>query len=239
MINRVVKFLVVFICFATAIFLLLAQYNSPNLEKYVTKHGVTQKLQYVFDNAENGDIILMSGDTRGERLCKFCSRSIFSHIGVLFWEEDPATKEKILYILDCDLGQQTKSGVRVMSLENKLDRYKGNRIGGLMKLQGKRPTRDEIVGLLSKYAQKDFDNHMITWIVSDIPPLYYFFQNPKKMFCSEFVASVYQDMNIIKKDNVPFSYSPGNFYRNEINFNNGYSLSDCIFFEFEKVSIPN
>lgn len=232
------KYIVIFVIvlfFSVILLYVFGQIASPNIDRYLSKNNIIPKnLSHVFDNAENGDIILMSGGTPGEKTCKFCTRSIFSHVGILFWEKHPVTKEDILYIFDCDLGQGMKDGVRVMPLLDKLHRYKGMRFGALIKLQGKRPTRDDFVRLIPQYISTDFDHKIATWWFASISPLHKLVKNPKKMFCSELVASIYQDLGIVKKDRNPSFYSPRNFHKSELNFEKGYSLSDCTFFEFQK-----
>ena len=228
--------LVVVLFFSIIAIYAFGQIAAPNIERYVSKYGkiTPNNIRHVFDNAENGDILLMSGSTPGEKTCKFFTRSIFSHVGILFWEKHPVTKEDVLYIFDSDIGQGTKEGVRILPLHDKLHRYKGTRIGALVKLQGKRPTRDDFIRLIPKYISMGFDHKIVTWWVASIPPLYKLVKNPKKMFCSELVASIYQDMGIIKKDRVPSFYSPRNFQKSELNFEDGYSLSGCEYFEFQK-----
>lgn len=216
-----------------------SQTRAPNLERYVSKNRDNLTWITVNDvlrDANNGDVVLLSGDTHGERTCRWCTNSIFSHVGVLFWEMHPVTMENILYVFDCDLGQKTKEGVRVMPLRDKLHRYKGMRIGALKKMivhsPATRPTRDDFVNLLPKYTPIVFDNVIATWWVADWMWLYKMVKNPKTMFCGELVASVFQDLNILKKDRVPAWYIPGDFHRNRLWLEEGYSFGETMFFEF-------
>ncbi len=217
------------------------QLTSPNLEKYVLRNRDTLRwisIQKALSIAENGDIILMAGNTHGEKTCRWCSGTMFSHVGVLFWEVHPVTGERILYIFDCDLGQGTKEGVRVMPLRDKLHRYKGMRIAVLKKMivhpPVTRPTRDNFVALFSKYIPIEFDNRIITWWVADWGWLYRLIKNPKTMFCSEFIASIFQDLNILQRDHVPAWYHPGDFYKNRLRLEEGYAFGESMFFEFSK-----
>src|SRR5690606_7754369 len=127
-------------------------------------------------NVQNGDIILLSGDTPGEKTCRWCTGTIFSHVGFLFREKHPVTGEDIPYVLDCDLGQKTKSGVRVLPLRDKLHRYKGFRSGAVKKLivkkDSSRPSIEDIVRVIAKYTPIEFDNNVLSWWVSGIPSLY-------------------------------------------------------------------
>jgi hypothetical protein len=217
------------------------QSTAPNLEKYVdrNKHSLSWiTVQKAFDIAENGDVVLLAGDTKGEKTCRWCTGTIFSHVGVLFWETHPVTGERILYVFECDLGQGTKAGVRVIPLRDKLHRYKGMRIGGLKKMivysPHPRPNRDDFVKLFPKYTPIEFDNKIATWWVANWKWLYNLVKDQKTMFCSELVTSVFQDLNIIKKDRVPAWYHPGDFHKNRLRLEDGYSFGETLIFEFPK-----
>ena len=139
-----------FIIFIIAIFIIIVIYiyiqkTAPNIEKYISNHTELKWNNDLIEKGDNGDIILLAGDTPGEKTCRWCTGSIFSHVGFLFREIHPETKEDILYITDCDIGQGTKEGSRVMVLSDKLKRYKGFKIGAIKKFQGPRPKINEIM----------------------------------------------------------------------------------------------
>jgi hypothetical protein len=168
---------------------------------------------------------------------------MFSHVGFLFRENHPETGEDIVYILDCDVGQGAREGVRVMRLIDKLHRYKGYRVAAIKKLIGPRPTLQSILDLIAKYQKIEFDHRIVTWWVSSVSFLYRRLKNPKTMFCSEFVSCIYQDLSILKKNRVAASYHPGDFHRNRLHFAPGYSLGATEFFRFprsqtEGLSVP-
>ena len=214
---------------------------SPSLENYISTNE--DKISHitlddVMKNVENGDIILFSGTTFGEKSCKWFTESVFSHIGFLFREIHPQTKEDIIYIFECDLGQGCKEGVRIISLIDKLDRYKGCRTAAIKKLivsdEKKRPENHKIMDLVNKYESVNFDNKIITWWVSNYPVLYNFFKNPQTMFCSELVSKIYQDFGIIKKYRPASSYHPGDYHFNKLDFEDGYFLGETQIFNFPK-----
>lgn len=232
---------VLILAFTVLFVYVYGQLTAPNLEKYTAQHREMLTwiaAQDVLNTAKNGDVVLLAGDTHGERTCRWCAGTMFSHVGVLFWEKHPVTGEDILYIFDCDLGQGTKEGVRVMPLWDKLHRYKGMRVGALKKLivhpPRSQPSREEFVNLLPKYTPVEFDNRIATWWTANYGWLYRLIKNPQTMFCSELVASVYQDLGILQKDKVPAWYNPGDFYRSRLNFEEGYSFGETLFFEFPK-----
>lgn len=214
------------------------QVASPDLEKYTTtnKNLTWISLKDVLQDAKNGDLVLLSGNTSGEKTCKWCTQTIFSHVGFLFREIHPTTKEDIVYIFDCDLGQETKDGVRIMPLRDKLYKYKGIRIGAFKKLivrDGReRPSHKKIMELVKKYSPIEFDNRIATWWVANWKRIHTLVKNPNTMFCSELVATILQDMNILKRDRVGSWYHPGDFHNNRLNLEEGYSYGESRYYNF-------
>ena len=221
--------------------LLLSMYvymlkSAPNIEKYVNKYK--HELNWIryedlVEIVSNGDFILLSGNTRGEKMCRFIPDSIFSHVGILFKEYDKKTKTEEIYILDSDLGQGYKEGVRVSHLKTKLERYKGFRIGAIKKLNGKnRPDTLDILKLFEKYKNHDFDHVILTWFTANYPNIHKYFKNENRVFCGEFIALILQDLNILKRNKLPSWYVPGDFYTNKIDLESGYSCGTSYFFLF-------
>jgi hypothetical protein len=244
------EWIVVVIACTILFIYLYMQATTPNLMNYISEKGnktstaVTwATLPNILSEVENGDIVLLSGTTSGERMCKSSTNTIFSHVGFLFREKHEITGEDIVYILDCDVGQGTKDGVRVMRLIDKLHKYRGYRIGAYKKLvctasdkysNKCRPTLDKILEIIGRYQKIDFDDVIATWWVSHIPFLYKKVKNEGKMFCSEFVAKVYQDLGILKKNKVAAWYHPGDFHLSRLDLELGYSLGQTKFFDFSR-----
>ena len=229
---------VLILCLTLLIFIIFVIKTSPDIEKYKNV-GLIIDPNDIFSDAENGDLILMSGNTYGEKVCKWFSNSIFSHVGFLFRENHPETKEDILYIWDADIGQKARDGPRVMKFEDKLTIYKGFRIGAWKKLivseNRKRPSLKDILKIIPRYSNKEFDDLMMTWFI----PLYMntihsIVNDNSKVFCSELIASTLQDLNILKENRRPTSYCPEDFFRSNINtdLEKGYTYSDPKFFKF-------
>jgi hypothetical protein len=217
----------------------LCQFRFPNIEKYIitNKNNLTHiEINNIMNEIENGDIILLTGDTFGEKTCKWYTNDIFSHVGFLFREVNPETQESIVYVFESDIGQGYKEGVRIISLKNKLDKYKGVKIGAIKKLitseNKKRPTYFDIINLIDNYISMSFDKKIITWWVSEYPKLYNLFKNHTTIFCSELVSSIYQNLNIIKKDKLPAWYCPADFNNANFKFEEGYFLGETKFFNF-------
>lgn len=211
MIIRWWEYLLLFLGTFIIFVYILCQTTSPSLEKYLNKQSISIiDHQKVLDTANNGDLIFLSGNTRGEKTCKWFTGSVFSHVGLLFREDN------ILYITDCDIGQGHRSGVRVMKLEDKLARYKGVKIGAIRRYtQNSRPTREDILEIVGKYIGLQFDEKILTWFLAGTP-LYRLAKNKHHVFCSEYIIMILQDLNIVKQKHVPAWYSPGHMAKNEM-----------------------
>jgi len=219
--------------------------SAPKIKDYTRKNAKHLNwLEYedILKNVENGDLILLAGDTHGEKLCRWFPGSIFSHLGFVFREFHEETNEDRVYIWDCDLGQGYEDGVRMSLLDNKIRRYKGFRIGALKKLKIKpekdRPRTQDIVDLYQKYKDLEFDHVIATWFLADYPKLYKLVKDPNKVFCAEMVTEILQKLGIMKKDRVPAWYVPGDFHRPEgrLHLESGYEYGTTYFFRFPEDS---
>jgi len=152
----------------------------------------------------SGDLIFLSGHHPGERICKSMSNSFYSHVGIILVEND------IVYILDCDVGQNYKDGVRVMELEKKLERYKGSKIGGIRHIKTPLPNQ-LLLQQVEKYKNIELDDYMWTWCVSKYPALLKLIKDENKMFCSEFIATILMNINQLSTNETPQSYTPQKF----------------------------
>ncbi len=162
---------------------------------------------------QNGDLIFLAGDSPGERSCRWFSDSHFSHVGLILIENE------LVYILDCDVGQHSKDGVRIMLLDDKLKRYKGFKIGAYKKvIKGKDKLSHKLLLLMiEKYQEYELDHDMLSWVFSRFVLLHNAVKPKKQLFCSEFVALCLMDLGVMKNDRLPAWYTPESFARQDIN----------------------
>jgi len=216
----------------------LACIRSPNLNSYIKKYNSSLNwvgIKELYKDANNGDLIFMCGNTRGERICRWCTNSMYSHVGILFREKHPETNENLLYIWDSDLGQKTKDGPRVQLLKDKLKEYHGYPYLMWRKLYGERPKTNDILSVIKEYSHQEFDHRIFSWWVSD-SFLYRFVKDDNKSFCSELTALTLQhkSINILDNKKVPAWYSPGSFEKDEIfGLKPGYEYGTRMFVEFK------
>lgn len=160
---------------------------------------------------DNGDIIFFSGSTSSEKTIKFYTGCPFSHVSLLFKEDD------IIYVWEADMGQGYKSGPRVMKLEDKFSRWKGDRISALKKWLGKRPSTKEILEVIGRHVKKDMDPNMVSWM---FPKFSHLLREKNQVFCSELLAMSLIELGMIEKCN-PTEVSPSDFFFDRVKCSGG------------------
>lgn len=195
-----------------------------NLEAYIKKYKNFIRLHSPDDilaNGNNGDLVFFCGDTKGERTCRWCTGSIFSHVALLFREIHPETKENILYVWEADVGQKYKRGPRIMKLEDKLKRYHGYPYLMWRKLRVDKgqtlPKTENIMRVVERYKHLEFDDNMMSWWFSG-SSAYHLMKDKNTVFCSELIALTFQSIDISMMDTtyLPAYYSPGTFASHNI-----------------------
>lgn len=247
----IIEWIILIILFFILIFYFVVQNTAPDLKNYVENNKNLKfiDVDYLMENADNGDLVFMSGDTRGERSCRYFTKSMYSHVGMLFRENHPETGENILYIWDSDLGQKTKDGPRIMIFKDKLKRYHGYPYLMWRKLKindvpGSEntsiPSTENILEVVEKYKDCEFDNNMLSWWACN-SCFYNLVKNDKKIFCSELIALTMQDNNINMLRTVDNGgkiaawYTPGIFSKDNIfGLRGNYSYSDPKYVKFKK-----
>ena len=184
--------------------------TAKRIEDYVESETLADVSSLTFST---GDLVFLSGHHPGERICKSMSNSFYSHVGMIVVENETT------YILDCDVGQGYKDGVRLMELDKKLKRYKGAKIGGMRHTKTPLPL-PIVLQQVEEYKNIDLDDYMWTWCVSKFPTLLKMIKDKDKMFCSEFIATILMNMGKIPLNPPPQSYTPQKFAEMEFG---GYS----------------
>jgi len=243
-INNGTLWIILFGITCVLIIYIRSQLSAPSLEAFIEKNNISLlNIQDLLDNANNGDLIFMCGDTHFERSCRWITGSVYSHVGLLFREKDPLTNDDILYIFDADMGQSYREGPRVMKLYDKLKRYHGYPYIMWRKLECNDeigecniPSTQQILDIVKHVKDYDFDNNMLTWFVSNnnfiCRTLYSLVKNHNKIFCSELIAYTLQQLNILNNDKKPSWYSPATFSKNIIEgLQTNYKYSKPIYYK--------
>lgn len=224
-INKV-QLWIVCVCFVVVYLLVRCYFFPPTVEMYLQGNTKTKKIPRLqIKKLRTGDLLFFSGNTKGERVCRSFGGSPFSHVSFVFVENE------VRYLLECDIGTGCRPGGRVITVENKLTRSKGNyhRIVGVLKLLSTRPRYQQVVSILDEYTKIYFDDMMDKYFLADTPLQY---TTPKIMFCSEFVASILQTLGLLRFDRIPAWYTPKRLY-SEMSLRPGVVYSELTFLRCE------
>jgi hypothetical protein len=181
---------------------------------YKWENFTRTSLSTFLNEADNGDLLFLSGTTFPEQSIKFWTCSQFSHVALIFKEDNET------YLWEADSGQGYRSGPRVIRVKDKLDRWKGKRVAGWCKLKGTRPTTKQILDVVAKYVTYDMDTSLLVWMLPFIG------REKNKIFCSEVVALTLQHTNKLDKNIRPTSFSPKSL------MNEKEIYDECRVFEF-------
>lgn len=94
-------------------------------------HNVkTEDINYFLENVKNGDLIFFSGSSPSENMIKWYTSSKFSHVAMCVIEDEQPknnniSKSKNVFIVEADIGQGSKKGVRIIPFLKKIKRYSG------------------------------------------------------------------------------------------------------------------
>jgi Marseillevirus putative peptidoglycan peptidase len=144
-------------------------------------------------------MLFSSAVTTGEKLIRGTTRSIFSHVALVLRDQGK------LYLWEADMGQGYRSGPRVIPLEVKLQRYKGEKVAALRHLREPK-TYEQVQPTISKYISYTMDEVMLPWFLKYRSPA------SKQIFCSELVAKTLQELRILPLAKNACEFSPHDFY---------------------------
>lgn len=238
---------ILILSFIGLIWLLSCRYLAPSLERSIAKGLIgkpTMTKEDLLNSVNNGDLIFLAGETQGERTIRFFHNSYYSHMFLVFRDSPPDgvpdTPENTVFVWEADVGQGYKDGPRIMRLSEKLDRWKGMKIGMFKRyippdaFGADRPTTKDILDIAQSYLSENMDMDMVmaSWFFSRWPDgfLFKLFKNQKKVFCSELVVDTLQKLGIMSKERHPSWYSPEDFVRGKVPIVKGTFSSLSIYF---------
>ena len=130
-----------------------------------------------FAEADTGDLIFFSGTSFGERSIKLYSRSVWTHVGIVFRDDDSEGDQSKLFLAEADVGQRKKDGPRVILLSEKFEAFRrrcstpGEKItvGWKKWSRGPRPDPKKIMAEVQKLFTRSMDLNMGCWIFARWP----------------------------------------------------------------------
>lgn len=208
---------IVFIGLIGLAWFLSCRYLAPSLERVFSRQQVDfLTAKELLGKVQNGDLLFFAGTSQGEKVIRFFHNSYYSHMCMAFYDPNGAidsTPENTIFIWEADLGQRYKDGPRIMRLSEKLNRWKGSKIGMWMRyipsdpLGIERPPASEILRIAQEYldAEIEMDVAMASWFFSRWPESFIFskLKGKKKVFCSELVVDTLQKLGIVAKERHP------------------------------------
>ena len=152
------------------------------------------------DQVSTGDLILLSGNTYGEKMIRWGTGSPWNHVGMVVTKQDD--RHRSVWLWECDIGQGFKSGVRLVPLALKLTKWKhGKRIGAWIKLNTvynlsyselKTPSefleRKSLKPFMESENGKKIETRFYSYLLSHITDT----SNDQSYYCSELMVKMYQ-----------------------------------------------
>ena len=196
-----------------------------------------QPLKAETDDWKTGDLILFSCNDFVSKGIKFTISSKYSHVGIVIKGGD-----NNLYILECDMtgsydylsGKDYKPGSHLLDLKTKIEEYDGTKFG-FRKLRNKTNTisRTKLNKILKKSLLIGFQDNWLTWMIAHFKNKYLgnILNDPDFMFCTQYVAYVYQKLGILSSKNPNYLYTPKDFEITNLNFDNGFYLDPIVNFK--------
>jgi len=220
----------IFYFFIIGIFILLILRISITSYPKIPSQNYTKK--EFLKNVTNGSLLFFSRNSKNEKCIKWWMNCPFSHVAMVFTEND------IVYILEADAGQGYRYGPRIIPLETKLKKYKGDTIVGYRQYIGPFIHPSRITHHAAKYMSTTLDVYMYAYWTS-------WCKRYDRMFCSELLMNILKELGMVHSRNERseqhqrrrrrcecFRYTPGDFYHLTIPLNfKKYGYSSLKFFE--------
>jgi len=172
---------------------------------------------------KTGDLLVVSYNSPHGYLIKMFTKSIWSHIGMIYIDT-----ENNLNIIECSYYNKDVKNVLKVPLDFWLQYNCSCNIAWLQ-LNGPSIDKNILVNVFRSINDGYLDRIVINWIPSVMHTKYYP-RKKKSFFCSELIAYMYQEFNIIKKELLPCNYSPKSFISHQLPFTDDYSLSPPVLF---------
>jgi len=234
-------------CIIFVLYLVVSILSVPSLQQFVATHRdnlLLTTLDKVFSEADNGDILLWSFNTK---IIQYAAGCPFTHVSMVFRDyEKGRSGAKCLYCWEADLGQKYRAGPRIIRLRDKLKHYKGSSIMGWKPFsKGVRPTAKQLLKIASSYLDYTMDIYTLRWLISRVlattpcggGKLQKFLHSDifgQVICCSELVAETLQQIGILAYDPPASQYAPADWLYNNLNYTNQITYGPTYFFHSKK-----
>lgn len=173
--------------------------------------------------ADNGDIILFSGESEFSGLVTLFCGSQWSHIGIVYRS---ASGESMLFeSVKSDENKSKPTGVRLLPLRSSLESFRGKSMAlRCLCIPSISVQRDETITrkwrlhlqecmaeCVRLYKGKQYEDRIVNFIFARFTSFIINYETRDRLFCSELVAICYQTMGILEDHHSCIQFIPDDF----------------------------
>lgn len=165
----------------------------------------TIPLSILESQINTGDLIAVSYPTKFGILIRVFKGSAWSHIGMIY------RKNNEIFVIEATAYYKER-GVLIVPFEKWLKRNQGNDLVWIKRIG---PEITQVENVINKVKNANPNLNPISWLKTMIKCPYKS-ESHNQFFCSELVAYLLQELDIMKKYNTPSSYSPNDLIFSKI-----------------------
>lgn len=177
---------------------------------------------------ETGDLVSCTLPNWSAKVVKLFTRSIWAHTGFIWNLDDQAYVIEIFW-------KRKRNGLFITKINDWIDRIvksKGMRLS-YRKYNGPKIEDKKIFNIVKKYKKLQVDICIPCWMSSLFQIPYYEDEKiRKKIFCTELIAIIMQELGILRKKYHSSCYSPRKLMFNKLDTTDNCSYDKSVFVEF-------
>lgn len=175
---------------------------------------INSDLSQIKTEMKTGDVLVIAYDSIYASLVKVFNGSYWSHGSFILREKD---RIYVIEIARYTYGEDKcrYKGLIKIPLSEWLYYNKGRYVGYCKyKDDKRRPSTKRVLDLVQKYGKVKVNLDTIYWMNTLVSHSYSdekyerYYKDKKKYFCTEFLANLLQELDMISKDYLPCNYSP-------------------------------
>ena len=184
----------------------LAQTQQPLV---VSRQTPSSQVERELPPFRTGDCVFVSYRSLRGKLVKVFTGSMWSHMGMIYKKADGSA-----FVIEAVFYDYDQHGVLQTPLYEWLHYNRKRTLAWLPKLGPAIPD-SEVDRVFDLVKDADMDTFVINWLKAVVNRQYHP-EHKTEFYCSELVATLFQELNVIKKELMPSSYSPKSFMLRKI-----------------------
>ena len=169
---------------------------------------------------KTGDCVFVSYRSIRGKLVKVFTGSMWSHMGMIYKRQDGAT-----FVIEACYYDQSKHGVLQTPLLEWLCYNKKRTLAWLPKL-GPPISDSEVNRVFSLVKDGEMDTFVVNWLKAVVNRKYYPEPGKSEFYCSELIATLFQELGVLRKELMPSSYSPRSFMLRRVPVQDGHAFDE-------------